>query len=335
MAVDPSKIPALVADFGLEVMMQAYTAEQTVRDRVFQVVPISPAGNELGWRDVVAVGDNIPDEILIGQDAPQRTMQQGYVSYCKQRKLSQSMDIPEEIWKSPNAEAVIRQMVMTTVGPWATGFQIKKERIAAAIFNQGRLAAGDATVFDGSYLGPNGAVDPYPKFIYDGKPFFAASGNGHPLYLRTDVTPYNLIAAAALGATTLETTRVLMSGTNAVDENNNPIVITPNTLLVPPGLVQTAEVLVGSVQQPGTAQNDINTNRGRFDVVQWRYLTDSDGWYLGKAGAGVMFHDSGDPTFEVSAPDRHNGNVTVRMISYCGAHVTDWRYWFANNVATS
>lgn len=335
MAVDPSKIPALVADFGLAPMMAAYSAEETVRQRVFNIRNISPAGDEFGWRETIIVGDNIPSETGYGQDAPQRTMTQGYVAYGKQRKLQMSMVIPEEVWKSPRAEETIRKMILDVAGPWGQGFQIAKERGAAAIFNRGTIAAGDADVFDGSYAGPSGAVDPYPKFCYDGKPLFAASGNGHPLFLASSVTKYNHIASDPLSATTLEASRVLMSSTNAVDENNNMISIVPRTLVVPPGLTQTAEVLVGSVQQPGTANNDINTNRGRFDVVQWRYITDADAWFMGVGGRGVTFADSGDPTIEVSAPDASSGNVTVRMVSYWGAWGTDWRYWTGHNQATS
>lgn len=335
MSVEPGKIAQLVHDFGLEVMMAGYQAEPTVRERVFKIRPISPSGSEWGWRETVVVGDNIPTQIRTGEDAPKRVMQQGYVTYGAQKKWAQSMDIPEEIYKAANAEQVIRKMVVDKVGPWAQGFQVAKERQAAAIFNRGPIAAGDADVFDGSYLGPDGAVDPYPKFCYDGKPFFAASGNGHPLFLQSSVTKFNHVASNPLSATTLESVRVAMMSTNAVDENNNPISVVPRTLLVPPGLTQTAEVLVGSVQQPGTAQNDINTNRGRFDVVQWRYLTDADGWFMGVAGQGVEFADSGDPTLEVSTPDRNNGNVTMRMISYSGAWATNWRMWYGNNIATS
>lgn len=330
-----TKIPALVMDVGLPVVMSGYGAVPTVRQRIFKVTPISPSGSDLGGRQTVLVGDNIPKRTGYGVEAPQSTMEQGYVAYWTQYKYQNSMVIPEEIWSAPNAEQQITRMVTAAFGPWAEGFQIAKERDAAAIFNQGRLAAGDADTFDGSTGGPNGYTDPYPKFIYDGKPFFAASGNGHPLYRASSVTPYNLVVSNALSASTLESTRVLMSSTNAVDENNVPINITPNTLLVPPGLVQTAEVLVGSVQQPGTAQNDINTNRGRFDVVEWRYLTDSDGWYLGAAGKGLEFFDSGDPTIVVSVPEAGTGNITIRLRSYAGRYVTDWRYWFANNVATS
>lgn len=335
MALDPSRIPNLIADFGLTPMLAGYSAEPTVRDRVFAVKPIDPNGSEFGWRETVVVGDNIPKETLVGENAPERIATEGYVAYGKQRKLSQRMVIPEEIWKSPSAEGTIKSMIMDRFGAWAQGFQVAKERAAASVFLRGCIAAGDTAVFNGSYGGPSGAVDPNIGFILDGKPFFAASGNGHPLFLSSAATPFNLITSAPLSATTLETARVAITSTNAVDDMNNPIVVTPDTLLVPPGLQQTAEVLVGSIQQPGTAQNDINTARGRYNVVVWRYLTDVDGWFIGKAGQGAVFCDSGDPTIETSLPDPANGNITVRMISYYGHYVRDWRYWFANNIASS
>jgi len=332
MAVDSTQIAALVTDVGLTPMLAGYAAEPTVRDQVCQIRKIDPGGSERGWRDIVIVGDNRPSQIRYGQSAPERTMQQGYTAIGRQRKLSQAMDIPEEIYKAPNARAVIEGMVTSTFGDWAQGYQAEKESIAAAVFMRGCIAAGDTEVFNGTY---EGATDSNVGFIGDGKPLFAASGNGHPLYLKTSVTPYNLIASNALSATTLDSTRVLISSTNAVDDNNNPIVIMPNTLLVPPGLTTTAEVLTGSIQLPGGANNDINVARGKYRVVTWRYITDADGWFMGVAGKGVVFCDSGIPTFEVSAPDPRTGNIVIRMVSYCGAYARDWRYWFANNIATS
>lgn len=338
MALDPSKIPHLISDYGLTPMMIGYNREPAVRERVCAIRRISPAGSEFGWRETVVVGDNIPQETLYGQDAPEGMVTEGYIAYGKQRKLQKKMVIPEEIWRSPTAEATIKQMIDGAFGSWAEGFQIAKERHAASFFTLGCLATATAAskaVFNGSYGGPNGAVDPNIGYILDGKPLFAATGNGHVLFLSTAATPFNLIASAALSATTLETARVAITSTNAVDDMNNPIVITPDTLLVPPGLQQTAEILVGSVQQPGTAQNDINTARGRYNVVVWRYLTDTDGWFIGKAGQGIVFCDSGEPTIMTSPPDKDNGNITVRLVSYFGMYARDWRPWFANNIATS
>jgi hypothetical protein len=203
--------------------------------------------------------------------------------------------------------------------------------MAADIFLYGSYTAGHKDTFDGSFPAH---ADPYPKFIYDGKPLFAASGNGHPLFLDTSVLKYNQ-DALALSAANLEAARILMTRTNAVDEANQLIRIDPDMLIVPPELEQSADVLLGSTQAPGSANNDINTQRGRYRRLTWRYLTDTDAWFLGASRKGLKFGDAGDPRILVSAPDPKTGDVTIRFVSYAGRVATDWRYWTAHATATS
>lgn len=126
-----------------------------------------------------------------------------------------------------------------------------------------------------------------------------------------------------------------MSRTNAVDEANQKVSISPNLLLVPPELAQTAEVILGSLQLPGTAQNDINTLRGRFQPVSWRYLDDTDGWFLGTAKKGVRLYDSGDPMLFTEPLNDGSGSWAIRMTSYFARVVTDWRFWTAHRSAQS
>jgi len=233
--------------------------------------------------------------------------------------------------RDPNADAKIGGMIASLSRKYAEGFARKKESLAANIFNYGAFTAGHMETFDGSFPGH---IDSYPKFIYDGKPLFAASGNGHPLFLNSSVTKVNF-DTNALSSTNLEAARILMSRTNAVDEADQRITISPDTLLVPPELVQTAEVLVGSVQLPGTAQNDINTARGRFRVISWAALTDTDGWFLGEARKGIKLLDSGDPMLMTEPLNDGSGSVSVRWVSYFGAVATNWRSWSAHRSAQS
>ena len=106
-------------------------------------------------------------------------------------------------------------------------------------------------------------------------------------------------------------------------------------LLVPVALEQTGRVIINSEMLPGTAQNDVNTLRGSFSVLPWRYLTDTDGWFLGAARRGIKFFDSGTPTISTSAPDPKTGSVTIRFATYAGGMVTDWRQWSAHRTAQS
>jgi hypothetical protein len=96
-------------------------------------------------------------------------------------------------------------------------------------------------------------------------------------------------------------------------------------------------VLLESALNPGTAQNDKNwTAEQIIRPLTWRYLTDSDGWFLGQAGKGVKMATSGDLLrITTSAPDPKSGSITVRAVGYYGHAVTNFRYWSAHNLATS
>jgi len=310
-------------------MMAAYDQEPAVRNQVFDVMPLN--GHEMGFSEAVIVGGNEPDLIDHGAVAPARTFDQGYQWFCRARKLAERIVIPEELMNDPNADVKIGNLVRTFAAQFGEGFARKKEQMAADIFNKGAYTAGDLATFDGGYPGH---ADAYPKFIYDGKPFFAASGNGHPLFLAPSVTKVNF-DTNTLTSTNLEAARILMSRTNAVDEANQKVSISPNLLLVPPELAQTAEVILGSLQLPGTAQNDINTLRGRFQPVSWRYLDDTDGWFLGTAKKGVRLYDSGDPMLFTEPLNDGSGSWAIRMTSYFARVVTDWRFWTAHRSAQS
>lgn len=328
-SVHPTQVPGLVTDAGYTVMLQSYAAEPIVRNLIFRSVPL-PVGT-YGFTGKVIVGADEPADTRFGEPSHSRTFDEGYQWFGKVHKLQQHITLQEEMLRNPNAAAMITEMVGNAAGKFGQGFQRKKESIAAAMFKYGAYTAGHRDTFDGSYPGH---ADPYPAFIYDGKPLFAASGNGHPLYLDSSVTKYNK-TANALSSTNLEAARILMTRTNAVDEANQPIRIDPDTLLVPPELEQTADILLGSTQAPGSANNDINTQRGRYSRITWRYLDDTDGWFLGAARQGLAFADSGDPMIETSAPDPVTGNVTVRFVSYCATWCDDWRPWSGHNISAS
>jgi hypothetical protein len=76
----------------------------------------------------------------------------------------------------------------------------------------------------------------------------------------------------------LQTTALLMR--EFTDDKSNLVSMKPDTLLVPPELEDTALEIVGSTLDPTSANNTINTVRGRYNVVSWDYLTDANAWFL-------------------------------------------------------
>jgi len=333
-SVSATQLPALVSDLGLLPMLERYGRVEQVAPRIFRRQIISAVAPPEGDSGVVITGAKRPARMLRGSDAPARTMDQAYQWFRRFHKYGQRMSIPEEMYNSPNGLGLVTRFVTEGLGGWGEGWAQEKEFAASNLFNKGVLSAGDLDTFDGSYPGRPAT---YPKYIYDGKPLFAATGNNHPIALNSSVTKFNLIASAPLSSTTLETARVAMMSTNAVDEVGDKVPIMPNVLVVPPDLQQTAHVLLESMLKPGTANNDKNwTGDQVIRPIMWRWLTDTTGWFLGEAMEGIEIADSGDALrVDTSAPDPKSGSVEIRGTGYYGHVVTNWRHWFANDLAVS
>jgi phage major head subunit gpT-like protein len=120
----------------------------------------------------------------------------------------------------------------------------------------------------------NNAFDATNYPIYDGVALISAS---HPYEGGKTGTQSNLVEGA-LSDTTLKTAITLMR--SALDNGGKKIVLTPDTLVVPPALEWTALTLVQSSHKPGTDYNDINTLAGKLKVVVYDYLTDDDAWFV-------------------------------------------------------
>lgn len=130
----------------------------------------------------------------------------------------------------------------------------RKEVTAANIFNNG---------FSSSYLGG------------DGKALFATD---HP-FKRGGTGSNTFTNQADLSQTTLET--AITNITTTTDSDGTNIVLIPKSLIVPPALKFTADVILSSQLKSGTGNNDINPlkNEG-ISVVVNHYLTDSDAWFI-------------------------------------------------------
>lgn len=99
----------------------------------------------------------------------------------------------------------------------------------------------------------------------------------HP-YSPVDATTQANEGTLALTAANLGTTRQLHMA--FVDDRGDILNIMPDILLVPPELEDTALTLVRSTLDPASANNAINPQSGRFQVVTWHYLTDATLWFM-------------------------------------------------------
>lgn len=129
----------------------------------------------------------------------------------------------------------------------------KMEIDAASVFNN---------AFSTDYNGP------------DGKPLCSTT---HP---RNPNKTGSLVNAGTspLTKANVGLTRQAMMATE--DDAGNILGMVPNAIMVPPELEDTALEIVNSLNDPTSANNAINPQAGRFTVIPWHYLTDSNNWFM-------------------------------------------------------
>jgi phage major head subunit gpT-like protein len=137
-----------------------------------------------------------------------------------------------------------------------------REKHGASIFNN----AFNTTVFSG---GDSQAL--------------CASAHTH---VGTSTTVSNA-GTTALSQTAVEATRLLMRG--FTDETDNLVTARGDTLLVPPALEETASIIVRTQQEVGSANNDINFSQGKYKIIVWDYLNDSNNWFMIDSRMAKMF----------------------------------------------
>jgi hypothetical protein len=331
--VHPSQIPDIVSKTGVDVMVEGYDSEAPIYQDLVEVISISPLSPPTGFREAGMAGDEAMEETARGEAAKAGTVNKTFTAYGRVIKFSKLLVLQEEEYNNPNANNILVGRVRDTARGWGAAWAALKDQLCADLFNNGALTAGHQGTFDGTPE-DHPWEDPYPKFIFDGKPFLAASGNGHPLLPGGSDVRHNKLALS-LSSTNLETALQLLEDTNAVSAYGQKINVRADTLLVPRALQQTAKVIVGSELVPGSANNDINTHQGLLQAVTWRRLNTSTSWAVMKRGRGIRAHDSGVLRLSTEVRTDGTGNVAIRAVGYFGRTVTDWRYIVGSNFPAS
>jgi phage major head subunit gpT-like protein len=88
--------------------------------------------------------------------------------------------------------------------------------------------------------------------------------------------------ASATGITLTEANlnTALLAMRGQLDDKGQKIATRADTIVVPPALEKTAQILTNSKLRPGTADNDFNYYEGLLKVISWDWLTSSTAWFL-------------------------------------------------------
>jgi hypothetical protein len=138
-----------------------------------------------------------------------------------------------------------------------------------------------------------------------------------------------LTTAAALSQTSLE--QMLIQIRQAEDPRGKKIRLTPKKLVVAPGNMLTAEVLLKSVLRAGTNNNDLNPVKSMgllSDVVVLSRLTSATAWFVqtdAPEGMKVLWRRKVEKGME---GDFETDSVRYKSTMRFGSGWTDWRAIF-------
>jgi hypothetical protein len=188
--------------------------------------------------------------------------EKGFKQTLAHRTYAKGLIVQRELMEDNQyAEAGIPKEVKQNVEKLAGSAALHREKSAAALFNN---AFTDAGVDNEGHpvAGPDGV---------------GLCSTAHPLS-PVDAATQSNEGVLALTNENVKATRLLMR--RFTDDQGELVSIEPGTLLVPPELEEKALILVNTERDPDSAENAVNTNKNRFKVVVWDYLTDPEAWWM-------------------------------------------------------
>lgn len=254
-----------------------------------------------------------------GEDLQADAPMESYTIVCKNRSFGRIVRFSYETVKDAQKTS---NLLSTTVGTWGRMVPITKEKFYSRFFNNG---VNNNDIFNNSITGV--ISDSSGEKIYDGDNWFSTS---HTSRAGTDYSNYSSVNA--LSHTNLQTVWQTYHQTNNRDERDEIIELSADILLLPPALKFTAEVILNTTLLPGSMDNDTNVMRSILSTMEWAYLTDADGWFMGKKKAGLMATDREDVTLDFWQ-DETSKDYFASIFTRFGGCITNWRYWYANNIA--
>jgi len=326
------------SDFVEGMKKQGYRYFYEERDTLPEVAPAVFREETLDaawtqWTMVVESGE--PEEKTSEYaDAPVSDTIEGFTIYMKARTFHKAARWSKETIRDHQK---LENLVAQTVKNWARGSHSKREKFYAGFFNNGGLTAGSDGTFDNSLTG--NVTDPSGDGVYDGtaasvSPFFSLSG-GAVRHVNKVNTTYSNAITGALNEGNLEAALILLEYTNALSERDIRFDQRADTCLVPTHLERTARKLLESPGSPVDAHEGvINPYQNRLRPIVWKFLTDTDAWFVGIAKRGVVMGKRQEPEMNMFI-DQRNGAFEAVYDERYGGTVEDYRPWVASNTSTS
>ena len=258
-----------------------------------------------------------------GEDMQADAPMESYTIVCKNRSWGRIVRVSYETVQDAQKTG---NFLQNLVSSWSRMVPITKEKFYAKFFNYGAYTAGN-DVFNNTISGV--IDDPTTTKIYDNQPFFYTA---HKSRMGTSYANYT--QTLTFSHTNLQTVWQTYHQTNNRDERDEIIELMADTLLIPPALKFSAQVVLQTTAIPGSQDNDVNVLRAILEPVEWAYLTDTDGWFIGKRKAGLMATEREDVTLDFWQ-DETSKDYFASIFNRFGGVVTNWRHWYGCNISTS
>ena len=297
----------------------AYPTKPMVHELLFETINSSSAYEQ--FTSAIGLGELL--EKPEGEDIQAQVPIESYTIVCKNRAFAAEVRFSYE---AVSDSKKIGNMVQETVGSWGRSIPITQEKFFAKFINYGAYTAGH-DVFNGSITGV--VTDPSGVKIYDGQTLFS---DAHPD--KVGNTYDNFAASSTLSGANLKTAYLAFTVTNAKDERGNVIDLKPDTLLINPALKFTAQEILQSENVPSSMDNTTNVLRSIVEPLEWSYISGTDDWVLMTRGKGLLKTMREEPILDFFQDDR-NKDYYANIFTRWGGCVTNWRYLYGANLATS
>ena len=160
----------------------------------------------------------------------------------------------------------------------------------------------------------------------------ALCSTSHPKSKHKSAGTQSNKGTSALTKAAVSATRIAMA--KFTDDKGNILGVSPNELWVPPELEDTALEIVGSVLDPSSANNAINPQAGRFTVIPWARLSDTNNWFMADGvwrQQVVNWYDR--EQLDVMLVDESTTHLTYELKMHYSYGVDDWRWIYGHEVA--
>ena len=251
--------------------------EKEVDPKFGQIFKVIPGAKGAGNKSTQLLGTGRLDRHTVeNQDINFRAPVEGWTYYARWWRFSDGLVLSKEAMEDTNTDKV-KDILKDIANTWGESLVYEKETFAARHFNNGGVTAGDY-VFNGSHTG-NAA--PYGNLLYDNKPLFNLTGNANTT--KGGATYFNAVAGLTLGVDNFATLYNRFKVSMAFNEQDRPVENRCDTLLVESGAqLFLAKRICESEKMPGGQLNDLNVYKGLVTPMDWRFLSDSSAFYIGK-----------------------------------------------------